>query len=179
MPEFIVSILAVIIGFVYIFRPGGTPPVGNLIGLDRFVLFVIAAWFLIKGCIYFIVSIRTRFINRNWIWGFIVGLLSIILGIYCFAEPVIAAATTGTLIGILFVQCGLDLLTFGTTAGFLKGVVMEAENTIAGAVEEVRSAARNAADELRADIDASAAASETVDAPADAAEDAEIKESLR
>ena len=29
VPEFIVSILAVVIGFVYLFRPGGTPPAGN------------------------------------------------------------------------------------------------------------------------------------------------------
>ena len=67
VPGFLVSILAVVIGFVYLFRPGGTPPAGNLIGLDRFVLFLIAAWFLIKGLIFLVFSIRTRFVNRGWI----------------------------------------------------------------------------------------------------------------
>ncbi|MBR2794464.1 MAG: hypothetical protein IKE16_07440, partial [Solobacterium sp.] len=49
VPEFIVSILAAIIGFVYLFRPGNTPAPGTMMGLDRTVLFLVAAWFLIKG----------------------------------------------------------------------------------------------------------------------------------
>ena len=177
VPEFLVSILAVIIGFVYIYRPGGTPPAGNLIGLDRFVLFVIAAWFLIKGLIYLVLSVRTRFVNRKWIWGFLIGLLSIIVGIYSFMQPTLAAAATGTIIGICFVQCGIEMLFFGTTTGFIRSAINEVENSINSAVEEVRTAARNTVDELRANIDAAADdASEPVDASADEAESAEKNE---
>lgn len=154
VPEFIVSILAVVIGFVYLFRPGGTPPAGNLIGLDRVVLFLIAAWFLIKGMIFLVFSIRTRFINRRWIWGFIVGVLSILLGIYSFAEPVLAAASTGTLIGFFFIECGVDLLVFGLVAGFVTGRINDVRNNLADAVEEVHETVRSAAEDLKEEASA-------------------------
>ncbi len=174
--EFVISIIAVVIGFIYVFRPGGTPAVGNLIGLDRFVLFLLAAWFLIKGVITLIVSIKTRFVNKRWIWGVIVGVLSIILGAYCFAQPVFAAATTGTLIGICFVQCGLDFLALGTTVGIIKGTVKGIQKDVAAAKDEIRSAARKAADEFRANA-AAAKAPEAAGETADAiAEDAGKKE---
>ena len=157
VPEFLVSILAVLIGFVYLFRPGGTPPAGNLIGLDHFVLSLVAAWFLIKGAVYLVLSVKSRYVNPKWVWGFLIGLLSVIAGIYFFAQPALAAAATGTVIGICFVQCGIDLLLLGTAVGFIKGTVTEVENSIADAVEGVRSSARNAMDELRASIGADAA----------------------
>ena len=148
--ELVISILALVIGFVYLFRPGGTPPVGNLIGLDRFVLTIVALWFLIKGWIYLSTSWKTRLINRKWFWGFILGVLSLIIGIYAITQPAFAAATTGTLIGLLYMECGIELLAFGTTAGLIQSAVNEVEDTIAGAVEGARSAVRNTADELRA-----------------------------
>ena len=148
--ELVISILALVIGFVYLFRPGGTPPVGNLIGLDRFVLTIVALWFLIKGWIYLSTSWKTRLINRKWFWGFILGVLSLIIGIYAITQPAFAAATTGTLIGLLYMECGIELLAFGTTAGLIQSAVNEVEDTIAGAVEGARSAVRSTADELRA-----------------------------
>ena len=148
--ELVISILALVIGFVYLFRPGGTPPVGNLIGLDRFVLTIVALWFLIKGWIYLSTSWKTRLINRKWFWGFILGVLSLIIGIYAITQPAFAAATTGTLIGLLYMECGIELLAFGTTAGLIQSAVNEVEDTIAGAVEGAKSAVRSTADELRA-----------------------------
>ena len=169
MPEFIVSLIGVAIGFIYLFRPGGTPPAGNLIGLDRFVLFIIAAFFLIKGIIFFSISIKTRFINRNWIWGFVTGLLSIILGIYCFASPAFAAATTGSLIGICFVESGFELLLFGLMAAYVTGAVNEVKASVASAVEDVKEAARNVADDIKADIAEVTGADEAAEAPVEEA----------
>ena len=167
--EFIVSILAVIIGFVYIFRPGDTPPAGNIIGLDRFVLFVIAAWFLIKGCIDVVMSIKTRYVNNHWILGLIVGLLSFILGIYSFAQPAYAAVAAGTLIGFYFIECGLDMLVLGTTVGIIKSSVNDIDKSVNSTIDEIKTDARDSADGLRGSADADAA----VDAVADAAADAE------
>ena len=140
--------------FIYLFRPGGTPPAGNLIGLDRVVLFLIAAWFLIKGIIFLVFSIKTRFVNPRWIWGFIVGVLSILLGIYSFAEPILAAASTGTLIGFFFVECGVDLLVFGLIAGFVTGSINEVKGNVSDAVEEVREAVRSAAEDIKEEASA-------------------------
>ena len=153
--ELVISILALVIGFVYLFRPGGTPPVGNLIGLDRFVLTIVALWFLIKGWIYLSTSWKTRLINRKWFWGFILGVLSLIIGIYAITQPAFAAATTGTLIGLLYMECGIELMAFGTTAGLIQSAVNEVEDAITGAVEGARSSVRSAADELRAKAGAS------------------------
>lgn len=154
VPELIISILALVIGFVYLFRPGGTPPVGNLIGLDRFVLTLISLWFLVKGWISLSSSFRTRYFNRKWFWGFITGILSIIIGIYALTQPAFAAATTGTLIGLLYMECGIELLTFGATAGVIQGAVNEVQDTVAGAVEEVRAAVRDNLDEVCGSADA-------------------------
>ena len=153
--ELVISILALVIGFVYLFRPGGTPPVGNLIGLDRFVLTIVALWFLVKGWIYLSTSWKTRLFNRKWFWGFILGILSIIIGIYAITQPAFAAATTGTLIGLLYMECGIELMAFGTTAGLIQSAVNEVEDAITGAVEGARSSVRSAADELRAKAGAS------------------------
>ena len=99
VPEFLISIASVIIGFVYLFRPGNTASEG-LLGLDRIVLFLTAAWFLVKGCITVYYSVKTRFFNNRWVLLFISGLLSFILGIYSFIYPSTAAVSIGVIIGI-------------------------------------------------------------------------------
>lgn len=150
VPEFIASIAAVIIGFVYLFRPGNTPAAGNLLGLDRIVLFLTAAWFLLKGCISVYYSVKTRFYNNRWIYGFISGVLSVILGVYSFMYPSMAAASIGVLVGMWMIQCGIDFVTLGTTIGFIQGTIEEVEREVQETVEEVRSAARNYAEERNA-----------------------------
>ena len=167
--ELIVSILALIIGIIYVFRPGDTPPAGNMIGLDRFVLFVIAAWFLIKGCVNVVTSWKTKLVNRKWFWSFVTGILSILLGIYSFAQPFFAAAATGTLIGLCFLQCGLDLLAVGLTAGAVQSTVQGIDERVSGAADRIRTAADN----IRAGVGASAAdAPEAAEAPEEPADEA-------
>ena len=109
-----------------------------------------ALWFLVKGWIYLSSSWKTRLFNRKWFWGFILGILSIVIGVYAITQPAFAAATTGTLIGLLYMECGIELMAFGTTAGLIQSAVNEVEDAVAGAVEGARSAVRGAADELRA-----------------------------
>ena len=171
VPEFIVSILAVIIGFVYLFRPGNTPEAGNLIGIDRFVLFLVAAWFLIKGCISVYFFVKTRFFNDRWVIGFLSGLLSIAVGIYSFIYPSLAATAVGVLVGMWYIDCGLDLLAFGTAAGMIQSAVNEVEREIDNAVDEAVSAVRTHSEERRAaadkaaDTGAAEAPAETADTP--------------
>ena len=162
----VVSILAIIVGFIYLFRPGNTPPPGDLAALDKVVLFIIALWFVIKGIVGIQISVSTRLVNRRWVLGLIVGVLSIILGIYSFAYPAVGAMTVGTLTGLYLIECGLDLLVFGTRAGMVKSAVKKVDNAVNEAVEEVREAVGKVADEIKADAEA---AEETV---AEAAEEA-------
>lgn len=143
VPEFIVSILAVVIAFVYLFRPAGTPPVGALVGLDRFILTILGLWFLIKGGVTLVFSIKTRYVNDGWVRGFFVGLTSLVVGIYSLAQPTFAATTAGVLIGLCYIQCGLDLLLFGTSAGYFKSAMEELQDRFAASVEEIRSAVQD------------------------------------
>ena len=135
VPEFIISIVSVILGFVYLFRPGNTGSSG-MMGLDRIVLFLTAAWFLIKGCITVYYSVKTRYFNNHWVLLFFSGLLSVILGIYSFIYPSTAATSIGILVGMWEIQCGIDFLTLGTTVGFIQESVNEVEEEINRRVDE-------------------------------------------
>ena len=178
VPELVISIASVIIGFVYLFRPGNTA--GALMGLDRIVLFLTAAWFLVKGCMTVYYSVKTRFFNDRWVLIFFSGLLSVILGIYSFIYPSTAAASIGILIGMWEVQCGIDLLTLGTAVGFIQQTVEEVEQEINDRVEEavntVERFRQEAAEQIRtAEEKVQAEPVETVEAvPADNAEDVKI-----
>ena len=154
MPELIVSILAVIIGFVYLFRPGSTPAPGELLMLDRVVLFMEAMWFLIKGSIMVYYSIHTRFFNNHWILQLITGFLSIILGIYSFIFPVIAAQNIGLLVGMWYIECGIELIALGAKAGFVQNAVEETAQEVEDAVRQVNRAADQYAKEIRDRADA-------------------------
>lgn len=168
----VVSILAIVIGFIYLFRPGNTPPPGDLTSLDRVILFIIALWFVIKGIIGIKISISTKLVNRKWVLGLIVGILSLILGIYSLAYPAVGAVTVGTLTGFYLVQCGLDLFAFGTRAGIVKGAVSAVDSAIRETVEDARETVSKLADEIRADAGAAEEAVEEVKADAEAAEEA-------
>lgn len=130
VPELILSVLAVLISFRYLFRPGDMAPQGFLTELDLFALYIAAAWFLIKGCFNVSYAVRTRFMNPYWIIGFVNGLLSIVLGVYSFLYPGVGVMTIGTLIGMWEIQCGLDLLTLGSMSGFIMDRVEEAGDEI-------------------------------------------------
>lgn len=141
----VASILAVIVGFIYVFRPGDIPDVGNVIGLDRVALFIIALWFLIKGCLEVKVAAKLRNVTGRWVWGLIVGLFSILLGVYSFIHPFAAAVTSGVLTGFFFIQCGFDLLVFGTAALYVKKSARQMDDNVrsfaAAALDSVKEAA--------------------------------------
>lgn len=152
VPEFIVSILAVIVGFVYLFRPGNNVEPGTMAGLDRIVLFMVAAWFLVKGCVSVYYSVRTRFFNDHWIYGFVTGLLSAVLGIFSFIYPNVAASSVGILVGLWFIQCGVDFIVFGMTAKYIENVVEETRKSINRTMNEVRNAAAEYSRQLNGDV---------------------------
>ena len=146
VPELIASILAVLIGFYYLFRPESAAAEG----LDRAVLFLTAAWFLFKGCVSVYYSIKSRFVNNRWILIFISGLLSIALGIYSFMSPAVAAASIGILVGMWYIDCGVDLIALGTTAGYIQGAVDATKENILNAAQEIRNSAAAEMDALKA-----------------------------
>ena len=89
-------------------RPGST------LVLDSLVLNMVSAWLLVKGLINIIVSIQSRNEVKGWGWGVAAGVLSIVAGVLSFMHPAITALTVGVLMGLYFVESGIDMIVFGT-----------------------------------------------------------------
>ncbi|MCR4908606.1 MAG: DUF308 domain-containing protein [Lachnospiraceae bacterium] len=106
--ETVVSVLAVIVGLVALFRPGST------LAIDAFIVFMTAFWFLFRGILSVVLSIRMKDVNKNWIWGLILGIICAILGLYSFAHPYVTALAVGFLIGFYFIEAGIDLIFSAT-----------------------------------------------------------------
>ena len=106
--ELIPSILAVIIGIIAIFRPGTT------LVIDGLMAILFAAWFIVQGIISIYVSIASRKIQKGWICGLIIGIISLLLGILSFVQPLVSAVAIGILIGIYLIEAGLNMIVLAT-----------------------------------------------------------------
>ncbi len=106
--ELIASILAIIVGIIAIVRPGST------LVLDSFVLTMISVWLLVKGVLDIVISIQAKNEVKGWGWGVAAGVLSIIAGVLSFINPVVTALTMGVLMGLYFVESGIDMIVFGS-----------------------------------------------------------------
>ena len=106
--EMISSVLAIIVGVIAIVRPGST------LVLDNMVLIMVAVWLVVKGLINIIIAVQARKQLKGWGWGVAAGVLSIIAGILSFMHPMITALTVGVLMGLFFVENGIDMIVFGS-----------------------------------------------------------------
>ncbi len=109
--QLIISIFAVIAGVIAVVRPGAS------LDIDQVVLYMIAIWFFAQGAMSIATAIENRGRNKNWIWVLIIGICGCIVGIYSFAHPVVTALAVGILIGLYFVQAGLDMIFLGSLLG--------------------------------------------------------------
>ena len=106
--ELLVHIPAVIIGVIAIIRPGTT------LVLDGMMVYLVAAWFVIQGVVSIYLSIKVRRIQSGWIWGLILGILGLVLGIYSFIHPMVSALTIGILVGFYLIEAGLNMIVIST-----------------------------------------------------------------
>lgn len=110
----VMSVLAFIVGIVAMVRPGST------LVFDVMILYLIATWFLMRGIFAIVVAFKLKNVSSTWFLGIIIGILSVILGIYSFIHPGVAAFTTGILIGFYFVESGVDLILAAIMVGKAK-----------------------------------------------------------
>ena len=78
---------------------------------------MVSAWLLVKGLIHIIVSIQGRNEIKGWGWGVAAGALSIVAGILSFLNPTITAMTVGILMGMIFMESGIDMIVLGGALG--------------------------------------------------------------
>lgn len=109
--EWILCILAVILGIYALVNPGST------LVFDGIIVYLFAAFFLIEGVIQIVIAFQTKVVNKNWYWHLIAGILAVILGIYLLVHPMVSAVTVGVLIGFFFIVCGFGLISLGMGGG--------------------------------------------------------------
>ncbi len=102
--EWILNILALIVGVFALFRPGTT------LAIDSLLIFALAAYFLIDGVVLTVMAFQTKGYNRNWGWQLFAGILSLCLGIYSFAHPTFAVVAVGILIGFFLIDIGINMI---------------------------------------------------------------------
>ena len=108
--EAIVSVLAIIIGIVVLVVPGGQE------NLDGVLLILVAIWFIVQGVVSLVVSIQAR-PEPGYVWGIVAGVLGILVGILCFARPLITALVIGILVGIMCIEAGVSLIAMAGVSG--------------------------------------------------------------
>ncbi len=144
------AIPATIIGVVSLFFPS------DEMNIHAVLVYLLAAWFILQGIISIYMSIRTRRINRAWVLGLIVGIISIFLGIYTAVHPIVGALTIGILVGIYMIEAGIDLILVGSLIGRLEAAAESAEEFVAGAREKVNEVRNEIHNEMHQAADASA-----------------------
>ena len=134
------SIPALIIGIVSLFVPSDTSTIHVII------LYLLAFFFIVQGIMSIYMSVRTRHIDGTWVLGLILGIISIILGVYTAVHPLIGVFAIGILVGIWVIETGIELIVVGSTIGRVERFVNKAKNI----VNEARDSAHEASAEQNA-----------------------------
>ncbi|MBQ3389623.1 MAG: DUF308 domain-containing protein [Firmicutes bacterium] len=110
--NFVACILALALGVLAIVRPGGIEVI------DRILIILFAIWLLFRGYSSIALSLKLKKlrVSSAWIWGFIIGVLAIALGIFSFVQPIVPAVTIGMLIGFYFIEEGIGVITTSRVA---------------------------------------------------------------
>ena len=106
------SILSIIAGAV-MFIPGMRMAVGGA------ALYMAAVWFILKGLttIFMALTLKGAYrASKRWIWGLIIGIIGVLLGVYSFIHPLIQAAAIGYLIAFFLVETGINMIIMGAAA---------------------------------------------------------------
>ena len=90
------------------------------VAMDFFIAFMIAAWLIIAGVTRVIAAFSARGLQSktgtnevSWVGLLILGILTVVLGILCFFNPLAVMASVGLLLGISIVCVGAGLIARG------------------------------------------------------------------
>ena len=94
------------------------------LAIDYMIIYMVAIWIIIMGILRIALAVRMKqymdkipvFKNNRWIIILCLGILMILFGIVCIANPVILSTMLGILIGLMLLAVGASLLTIGMYA---------------------------------------------------------------
>ncbi len=108
---FFFAILSLILGIIGFAVPG-------IVELNNSILLYLAAgWFIIHGVLAIINALQTRKEDGDSgfaIFGIILGVLELIMGIYSIAHPAVLALSLGLLTGFYFIESGTNMIFIGS-----------------------------------------------------------------
>ena len=111
VPAYITSVLAIFVGFLAVFRPGGT------LVIDILILVFIAIWFIVQGATSIYISIKRRKELPGWGFGLASGIFGLAAGVLSFIFPQVEMFAVGILMAIFLIEAGISLITVGSIYG--------------------------------------------------------------
>ena len=111
VPAYITSALAIFVGFLAVFRPGGT------LVIDMLILVFIAIWFIVQGATSIYISIKRRKELPGWGFGLASGIFGLAAGVLSFIFPQVEMFAVGILMAIFLIEAGISLITVGSIYG--------------------------------------------------------------
>ena len=108
---FLFGILSVILGIVIMVVPG------LKLMTDGMLVYIMAVWFLMQGVVSIFVSFQQKKSaqGKGWIGTLVLGILGVLLGIYSLAHPFLLAFTFGVLVGIYFIESGINMIVMAVS----------------------------------------------------------------
>ena len=102
----VLAILSIVIAFILMISPG------TALGTDLIILYLAAAFLVARGLLSVILAVKSAkgSQSKSWIWGIVLGILAVILGIICFAHPLFEASLIGFMIAFFLVYTGFDMI---------------------------------------------------------------------
>lgn len=109
--QFLFGILSTILGIVIMVVPG------LKLMTDGMLIYIMAFWFLMQGVTDIVMAFRQKKLaeGKNWIWILVLGILGVLLGIYSLAHPLILVLTFAILVGMYFIECGINMIVMATS----------------------------------------------------------------
>lgn len=107
---FLFGILSTVLGIVIMVVPG------LKLMTDGMLIYIMAVWFLMQGVVGIVLSFRQKKLKgKGWIGTLILGVLGVLLGLYSLAHPLLLAFTFGVLVGMYFIECGVNMIVLASS----------------------------------------------------------------
>ena len=112
--EFFFAILSLILGIIGLIIPNAAAVTNNFI-----LLYLAAGWFIVHGILSIVTGIQSRKEDADTstlVLCIVLGIFELIIGIYSIAHPAMMAVALGMLIGIYFIETGINAIVIGREA---------------------------------------------------------------
>lgn len=105
------GILSTILAIVILVVPG------LVLMTDGMLIYMMAFWFLAQGAMGIVMAFQRKKLEegKSWIWILVLGILAVLLGIYSLVHPSVLVFTFGFLVGMYFIECGINMIVMATS----------------------------------------------------------------